>query len=152
MKIYQAKQAVQNKVPTEIVNVHTQKVLRDLNLMILSVGSLMEESAYLNYEDPSWIAKELFPRSGIRKEYKQHWGAYIQRRDDAEESFNNFIEHPVIREILQSRELTQVNQDWTKVLPIVKQYLKITRHVISLNNARCMFESRLPKYIWSRNK
>ena len=39
-----------------------KKVLLDLNLQIQSVGPLMEESTYYNYEDPSGNVKELFPR------------------------------------------------------------------------------------------
>ena len=46
-------QKLKSKVPSQTVNgfLKAHKVLQELNLQILSVGPLMEENVYLNYED-----------------------------------------------------------------------------------------------------
>ena len=49
------------------------------------------------------------------EEYKQYWEAYIQRADDAKERFTKFRDHPAVREILQNKNLKQVDKDLIQV-------------------------------------
>ena len=55
---------VQANVPREIVNgfLRSHQRLRVLNVTIQTPGWIMEESAYINYEDPRDVLKELFPK------------------------------------------------------------------------------------------
>ena len=121
-------------VPGEIVCdfLQAHQRLRVLNVTIQTPGWIMEESAYINYEDPRDDVKELFPKSGILEGDKQRMLEFIETRDEAKIAYNVFVEHPGIREILQKKTLSQIDKMWVQVLPIMSQYLKNIEHVVSL--------------------
>ena len=45
-----------------------------------TLGWIMEESAYGNYEDPRNVLKELFPKSGLLEGGKQRMLEFIETR------------------------------------------------------------------------
>ena len=145
---------VQANVPKEIVNsfYHSHQRLRALNVTIQTLGWIMEESAYGNYEDPRDVLKELFPKSGLLEEDKQRMLEFMGARDEGNTAYSAFVEHPAARELLQGKTLSQIDKMWIQVLPIMNQYLKNIEHVISLWRARYQFETKLSIYVRNRSK
>ena len=93
VKHVQKSEILQANVPKQIVNdfYHSHQHLRALNLTIQTLGWIMEESAYGNYEDPRDVLKELFPKSGLLEEDKQRMLEFIGARDEAKAAYSAFI-------------------------------------------------------------
>ena len=114
---------VNEKVPKEVVHgfLQARQDLKDLNRKIQVPGPIMEESAYRDYENSLPQIQELFPKSGISATNKKRFLDFIASKDKAKMASDTFVKHPVVREILQRRTLSKMDETWTQILPLLGQ-------------------------------
>ena len=77
---------------------------------------------------------------------------FIATKDKAKIDYATLIEHPGVREILQKKNLSKMDETWTQILPILGQYIKSIEHVEALWKVRYQFESLLPTYVQDRSE
>ena len=133
MQVSLSKEVVE-KVPKEIMHgfLQAHQDLREMNRTIQVPGPIMEESAYRDYENSLPQIQELFPKSGMSATNKQRFLDFIATKDKAKIDYATFIEHPGVREILQKKTLSKMDETWTQLLPILGQYIKSIEHVEAL--------------------